>query len=193
MSLPTPARLARMLAVASKRTRHIVPVFDAIYKAGNVSAVLRTIDACGFQDAYIALNHMLSIKRGITKGADKWLNIHQNDPIHVYQQIKAAGYTVAVTSPHADGYTPFTVPLNKPLAVVFGNEEFGVSNFFMDHAECFIQIPMYGFTESFNLSVSAALVLHTLSTRIRSDYPEYILSGDEQQKLVDEWIAQREN
>ena len=108
-----------------------------------------------------------SRNKGVAKGASQWLNLHRYlqapDPrLACVESIKSQGIQLVVTSPHAEGFTPETLPLDKPVALVMGTEFSGASDFMMSHADAFIEIPMHGFAESFNISVAAAILMNRL-------------------------------
>jgi len=68
-----------------------------------------------------------------------------------------------------------------------GNELKGTSSFALDRADQKIFIPMHGFTESFNISVSAAICLNTLLTKIRESNISWQLSEEEKETLRLQW------
>ena len=72
------------------------------------------------------------------------------------------------TCPHRDDFTPDTLPLDQPIALVFGTEKLGLSDYAVENADMHVRIPMFGFTESYNISVSAALLLYTLTNRLHA-------------------------
>ena len=60
----------------------------------------------------------------------------------------------------------------------------------MDHADAFVEIPMHGFAESFNISVAAAILMHRLRNRLEAEAPERCsLHPDEQTVLLAHWMA----
>ena len=74
------------------------------------------------------------------------------------------------------------------MALVFGTEKTGITDYVMEHADRFVRIPMYGFTESFNISVSAALLVYTLTRRLHEMTDlDWHLTEDEKDELRLEW------
>ncbi|MGB1481350.1 MAG: TrmH family RNA methyltransferase [Flavobacteriales bacterium] len=193
--LVTEARLAKLEAVAASRTRHISVVLENVYQSRNASAVMRSADGLGLLDVHLIENeNAWSRNKGVAKGASQWLNLHRyphaKDPRQAcVDAVKAHGYQLVVTSPHAEGYTPQTLPLDKPVALVMGTEFSGASDFMMANADAFVEIPMHGFAESFNISVAAAILMHTLRHRLEQSELDWHLHPDEKTVLNAEWVC----
>jgi len=189
----TPERKAKFDAVLNRRTRHLTVVLEDIFQPHNASAVLRSCDLTGVQDVHIIENnYVYDINPDVVVGSTKWLNLYKyneqpNNTIQAFEALRNNGYRIVATSPHQDGYTPETLPLDKPLALVFGTEKTGLSDYALEHADDFVRIPMVGFTESFNISVSAALLLYTLSRRLHNSDIRWQLSCDEKDELLLQW------
>ena len=134
-----------------------------------------------------------SRNKGVAKGASQWLNLHRYlhapDPrLACVESLKAKGIQVVVTSPHAEGHTPENLPLDRPVALVMGTEFSGASDFMMAHADAFVEIPMQGFAESFNISVAAAILMQRLRTRLEQSELAWQLHPEEYSVLNAEWI-----
>ena len=192
--LVTEARLAKLQRVASLRSRHISVVLENVYQSRNASAVMRSADGLGLLDVHLIENeNAWSRNKGVAKGASQWLNLHRylgvEDPrLACVNAIKAQGIKLVVTSPHAEGHTPENLPLDEPVALVMGTEFSGASDFMMGHADAYVEIPMKGFAESFNISVAAAIVMHRLRTRLEHSSLDWRLHPDELSVLNAEWI-----
>ena len=106
------------------------------------------------------------------------------------ESLKSKGYRIVATSPHADGKTPDSIEIDQPLAILLGTEGKGLSDLALESADEHLRIPMYGFTESFNISVSAALILHRLRERLRASDIEWKLSMIEQEQILLNWMRQ---
>jgi tRNA (guanosine-2'-O-)-methyltransferase len=169
--------------LAPLRTRHITCVLDDIYQAHNASAVVRTCDLLGIQDLHIIENrNKYTVNPDVTLGSSKWVDMHRwrgepDNTMRCIAHLKERGYTIVTTSPHAKDTTPHTIPLGKPLAFCFGTELTGASEGLMQHADIGLRIPMYGFTESYNISVSAAITLFTVMERLRASDVEWRLDA----------------
>ena len=175
------------------RTRHFTVVLEDIYQPHNASAVLRSADLTGIQDVHIIENkNRYHVNPQVAMGSSKWLNlIHYNEKedntLDAYEALRSKGYLIVAATPHEGGKTLDEIPIDKKLALVFGTELKGLSQTAIDNADEYLRIPMYGFTESYNISVSAALVLFTLTEKLRkSDFP-WQLSHEEKQEILLEW------
>ena len=157
------ARRARMAAVAAGRTRSIVPVAEGLYDRGNVSAVVRSAEGLGYQTVHVidTSPHFKEAKR-VTQGAEKWTDIFEwKATAPCIAQLRAQGYRIAVA--HLEDAMPLReVDATVPTALVFGNEHAGPSGELLAAADFRVVVPMSGFTESFNISVAAALCLYAL-------------------------------
>ncbi|MBK9175575.1 MAG: RNA methyltransferase [Flavobacteriales bacterium] len=160
--------------IAPERTRHITCVLEDIYQPHNASAVVRTCDLLGIQDLHIIENrNKYTVNPDVTLGSSKWVDMHrwrgeEDNTLRCIQHLKQHGYAIVTTSPHATDCTPSTIPLERPLAFCFGTELTGASEPLQANADIALRIPMHGFTESYNISVSAAIVLYTVMERLRA-------------------------
>ncbi|MCK5807843.1 RNA methyltransferase [bacterium] len=180
-----------MTQVLSQRTRHITLLLEEIFQPHNASAALRSCDCFGIQDIHVLeARNRYSPSKEVDMGSSKWLTLHRykTDIDDAVSTLKNRGYTIVATTPHADGFTPETLPLDKPIALAFGTELAGLSDRAIELADSYLTIPMYGFTESFNISVSVAIILNRLVERMRaSNEIEWHLSDEEKQNLTLEW------
>ena len=193
-------RKRRFEEVLSWRTRHLTVVLEDIFQPHNASAVLRSCDLTGVQDIHIIENnYSFDINPDVVMGSTKWLDIHRYNELDfntptALEQLKDQGYQIVATCPHRDDFTPETLPLDKPVALVFGTEKTGITDYVMDHADRFVRIPMYGFTESFNISVSAALLVYTLTHRLHEMTDvDWHLSEEEKEEVRLEWARRTLN
>lgn len=187
-------RRAKFDEVLNYRTRHLTIVLEDLYQPHNASAVLRSCDIFGIQDIHIVENkNVYTVNRDIALGSPKWLNIHQykqtedNTKLCI-DQLKKKGYHIVATSPHKNGCSIEELSVDKPLALVFGTELTGISDTVRENADAFVQIPMFGFTESFNISVSVALCLHTLTAMIHKSDVSWQLNENEKDELLLTWL-----
>lgn len=182
-------------AIAAERTRYLSLVLEDVFQENNASAVIRTCDCFGIQDIHAIENHnKYVLQKKIALGAGRWVDLHRYiDSISSSEAcitaLKKKGYALAATSPHVDAYTPDTVPIDKPLAVIFGSEFHGLSDYILDNVDYQIGIPMHGFTESFNLSVSAALTVQSIRKRLEASKINWRLSKEEETALKIEWCV----
>ena len=197
--LLTPHKVELFDRVAQERTRHVVVVLEDLFQEHNASAVLRTCECFGIQDVYaIEDKYKYALQRKAARGAGQWIDLHRftergNATLDCIHHLHQKGYAIVATSPHAEAHTPETLPMDEPLALCFGTERLGLSSSLLERADYHIKIPMYGFTESFNLSVSVALLLQTLKARLLLEKVDWKLSESEQTQLKIEWCKRMLN
>ncbi|WP_107038025.1 TrmH family RNA methyltransferase [Brumimicrobium mesophilum] len=193
-SIITKEKIEKFERISSERTRHITVVVENLYQEHNASAVMRSCDCFGIQDLHvIEKDNNFSVNRDIALGAGQWVNHHHYTDIlypttTCIQTLKKNGYKIAATTPHTDAFTINDVPIDEPIAFLFGTEQTGLSEKALDLADYYVKIPMVGFTESFNISVSAALTINTIRTRLEKQNEfNWKLSKKEQTELKIEW------
>ena len=181
--------------VIDNRTKYLTVVLEDIYQAQNASAVLRSCDCFGIQDVHIIENrNSFNVHREIAMGSSKWLTLNkyneqENNTHQALRELKSQGYRIVATSPHENDVYLQDLDLSKgKAAIIFGTELTGISDIVKEEADEFIKVPMYGFTESFNISVCASLVMQDLATRIRKENLPWQLSDQEKDKLKFEWL-----
>lgn len=189
----TEERKKRFEEVLQNRTRHIAIALEDIYQPHNASAVLRSCDCFGIQDVHIIENNnKYTVNPDVALGSNKWLTLYKynsnsNNTLTCIGELKKKGYSIAVTSPHKDSYSIENVPIQNKLALFFGTEMQGMSPELEKSAEIFVKIPMLGFTESFNISVAAALCMYTLSARLRKEGINWQVSEEEKLDILLQW------
>ena len=161
--------------IAPLRTRYLTVVLEDLFQPHNASAVMRSCDCFGVQDLHIIENrNKFAPNKEIAMGSSKWLALyrHKNPKIEntedCIRKLKAQGYKIVATTPHTNDCTLEELSIDQPIALMFGTEKSGLTQNALDLADEYVRIPMYGFTESFNISVSAAISLFSLTERIRS-------------------------
>lgn len=175
------------------RTRHIAVVLEDIYQSHNASAVLRSCDCFGVQDVYVVENRNPFNPAGdVAVGSSKWVDYYKHRDIkEAYKQLHDKGYRIIATLPHENDTMIGDLDLSTPVALVFGTELTGLTNEAVEGADGYVKIPMYGFTESFNISVCAALSLFSTTERIRRDPAiHWQMSAEEQLELKLYWSLQ---
>lgn len=181
--------------VLADRTRHLTVVLEDIWHSPNASAVIRSCECFGLQDMYVVENNVrFKANTKVVQGSAKWINLQRfnenkkKNTEACFNHLRKNGYAIAATTLRKEKYTPLDeIPLDKKLAVCFGCEETGLGDFAHEQADCFIQLPMYGFTESFNISVSVALVLQTLCQRLRQSAMDISLTEEEKAEIRIKW------
>lgn len=181
--------------VLNERTRHITLVLEDIYQSQNASAVLRTCECLGLQDVHIIEDETkYGTNKHVLKGANKWIDLHRykmkgfNNSEICFRELRKSGYKILVTDPSPDGISINDVTIDQKIAIVMGNELKGTSQFAIKNGDEKIFIPMHGFTESFNISVSAAIILNTLLTKMRGGNISWQLSETEKEIIRLQWL-----
>lgn len=175
------------------RTRHISVVLEDIFQSHNASAVLRSCDCFGVQDVHVVENHnAFNPADDVAVGSSKWVDYYKHPSIlETYDSLRARGYRIVATLPHEQDSLINDLDIRQPIALVFGTELTGLSQEAINHADAYVKIPMYGFTESFNISVCAALSLFSLTERMRATPSiHWQLTPDEQVTLKLFWSMQ---
>ncbi len=159
----TAQRIERIQEVVSRRSRNVVTVIEGLINLGNVSAVMRSAEALGFYDFHIVEGDNTRFKNSArtSQGAEKWLNVSRwPTPVACASALKARGYILVATHLDETSVPIDTIDFTQPTALVFGNEQGGVSSEMLALADHRCIIPMAGFVESFNISVAAAVGLY---------------------------------
>ena len=188
----TDARKQRFAEVLGQRTNWVTAVTEDLFDPHNISAVLRSCDGFGIQSAHIIeVNNPYRVSPGVAKGAAKWLDIERHtDTTHALSDLKSRGFAICCTTPHTDDTTPEELPLDRPVALVFGSEGPGITDAARAEADHFVRIPMYGFTEGFNISVAAALTLQTVTRRVRaSNDIDWRIPESDHPRILGDWAS----
>ncbi len=157
--LLTAERKSRIEHVLIDRTFDITTVAEHLYDIGNISAVMRSAESYGFMPFHILEKKGSRYKKSdrISKGTEKWLDIERRELLNdEITTLKSRGFKIYATSLNAS-HVIEEIDFTQKSAVVFGNEKDGVSPEMIEHADGTFMIPMYGFAQSFNISVAAAI------------------------------------
>ena len=179
--------------LAPLRTRHVTVVLEDIYQSQNASAVVRTSDLVGLQDIHVIENrNAYQLNPDVTLGSSKWVDVHRyrthaDNSLACIDALKKKGYRVIATSPRSPEITPESIDLERPMAFCFGTELTGLSDTMMNAADEHLRIPMFGFTESYNISVSAAITLYTVMQRLRASKVDWRLPEEDLHALKLSW------
>ena len=191
----TEHRFSLFQKVIENRTRYITVVLEDIFQPHNASAVLRTCDALGVQDVHIIENrNQYRVNPDVALGAHKWLNLYkynkqENNTLAAIEHLRSEGYRIVATTPHKNDVELKEFDLDRgKVALFFGSELPGLSDIVLSNADEYLRIEMYGFTESFNISVSAAIILHYLTAKLRQSDLPWRLSEEEKKQIILEWL-----
>jgi tRNA (guanosine-2'-O-)-methyltransferase len=177
----TENRKERFQNVLENRTKHFTIAVEDIFQMHNTSAVMRSCEVFGIQELnVIEQRYGKSIDKEIAMGAQKWVDINTFETVtDCVKTLKSKGYQIIATTPHEDDCLLDDFDISKPSALFFGTERDGLSEEILKEADGFLKIPMVGFTESLNISVSAAIIIQNLMNRLRNSDVEWHLSDEE--------------
>ena len=192
----TPERLALFNKILSFRTNYLTVVLEDMYQTHNASAVVRTADCFGIQNVHVIENkHVFNYNPDVVRGASNWvtLNRHKDAEMNTTQalrKLRKDGYRIVVATPHEHDVDLEDFDLEKgKAAIVFGCERPGLTEWATKEADEFMKIPMVGFTESLNVSVSVAVTLHHLTHQLRNHSTiDWNLTEVEKQKVMLDWL-----
>tara|TARA_R110002050_G_scaffold102774_1_gene211574 strand:+ start:8963 stop:9703 length:741 start_codon:yes stop_codon:yes gene_type:complete len=188
-------RRDRLNGVLDNRTTHFCIAMEDLFYERNSGAIIRTADGYGIQNINV-IEPKDSFKSKVTniisKGAEKWVTKTQfGDPetgvMDCIQKLRADGYQIVATSPHTDGHTIHDFDISKKSAFFLGTEKTGISDVIMQEADDYISMPIYGFTESYNVSVANAILLHEMINRLRNSDIDWHLNEEERNELLLDW------
>lgn len=184
-------RLQRFAQVAGNRLTNLTVVLAELHDVQNVNAVIRTAECCGLHELHVVESQTrMKRAKSVARGSYKWLKptLHRDGLTPCLQQLKAQGFLIVAADPDPTGATPSSLAITKPIALLMGQEKQGVSDSALRMADAVINIPNYGFTESYNVSVAAGICVYTLSERMRREGLAQYLPGTVQQQLLFEWM-----
>ncbi|ASV31918.1 TrmH family RNA methyltransferase [Maribacter cobaltidurans] len=174
-------RRERFISILENRTNFITVAIEDVYQMHNTSAVIRSCESFGVQKAHLIEGRFgKRLDKKIAMGAQQWVDLHRYSySSEAISKLRNQGYKIVATSPHADSSLLIDFQMDSPIALFFGTEKEGLSKEVMDKADMFLKIPMVGFTESLNISVSAAIILQDLTTKLRNSNLPWRLSDEE--------------
>ncbi len=193
-SFVTENRKQRIEEVSKLRTRFLTVVLEDIYQSHNASAVLRTCDCFGIQDVHIIENkNKYNVNPDVALGSSDWLTLHRYNykdfnTYNCLNNLKKQGYSIIAASPHKNDCSLEELDISRKTAIIFGTEKSGLSESAIELSDGFVKIPMYGFTESFNISVSAAITLYSLTSRLRKSNVLWQLNKEELLDIKIDWV-----
>lgn len=189
----TDERIRLFEKIIAQRTNHLTVVLEDIYQEHNASAIVRTCDSFGIQSLHlIESRNVYQIHEGISRGSNQWVTLEHHysegkSSTDIFNEIKSKGYKIAATSPHAIEYDIFNLPIDEPIALIFGAEKKGITAAAIENADYLVRIPMYGFAESLNVSVAAAITLNELRKRLNQSSITWQLSNQEKLETLLSW------
>ena len=186
-----PPRKERIDRVVAQRTRTVTVVLDRLEDSFNMAAVLRTCEGMGLQDVHVIRNPdaPFSPNSRVTQGCDKWLDLHvHRDFASCAALLKKQGYRVLASAIRPGATSLFELQFDTKIAMVLGNERFGVSEEVLAQSDGTFWIPMRGFSQSMNISAAAsACVTRAISWRMEHLGPDGDLSPEERTALTEQF------
>jgi tRNA (guanosine-2'-O-)-methyltransferase len=182
--------------VLAHRTRHITVVLENIYQPQNASAVIRTCECLGIQELHVIENdHEYQLNPAVVQGASKWIelnryNEYSNNTETCIERLKERDYRIVAMTLSEHAVPLSELEVDEKLALCFGSEEPGLSDDIHELSDLQVKIPMHGFTQSYNLSVSAGISLYTLRRKLDQSAVAWQLDEDERDQLYIQWLAQ---
>jgi tRNA (guanosine-2'-O-)-methyltransferase len=177
-----------------ERTQHLTIVLENIFQGRNISASIRSADCFGIQDVHIIENdNLFNDDSEVSMGAEKWIttkryNQNKHNSIEAIENLKSNGYQIIATTPHNADCDLYDLDITKKTALFFGAEVKGCSKETLTLADKRMKIPIYGFTESYNISVSVSLCLQHLTYKMRQSNMDWKLPVDQQEKVMLQWL-----
>lgn len=188
----TDSRREKMLQVASNRTRRIKLLLQDVHNPHNVSACIRSAEAFGICDVDVVTLSPKFKPSTVARGVNHWLNIRNFTSVQeCADQAHKDGYLIAAGMPCQSSVPMHELSVDKPIAILFGNEHAGVANEWLPYIDLKFTIPMVGVVESLNISVCAAITMQHLTHKAKSTLPkeEYYLDPAAKQNLLNQWIC----
>jgi len=185
----TPERKARFLDILENRTNYLTVAIEDVYQMHNTSAVVRSCDVFGVQQAHLIEGKFgKRLDKDIAMGAQQWVDLKRyNNTTDCIDTLRRQGYKIVATTPHEDDCSLSNFKLEGKTALFFGTERDGLSKEVLEKADSYLKIPMVGFTQSLNISVSAAIILHTLAGQLRKGNINWRLTEVEQLEKRLDW------
>ena len=190
-------RRERLEKILRQRTRHITVVLEDIYQSQNASAVVRTCECLGIQELHVIENrHEYRLNPAVVQGASKWIDLikynrpEQDNTRACIENLRQRDYRIIAMDPAPAGKTLEQLDISAKLALCFGSEEPGLSANLQGMADETVRIPIHGFTQSYNLSVSAGICLFTLVSSLRNSGVNWQLDEQDSTSLYIKWLVQ---
>jgi tRNA (guanosine-2'-O-)-methyltransferase len=180
--------------VLDQRTRYLTVVLDDIYQPQNSSAVIRTSECIGIQNIHIIEDrNEHKTNRDVVKGSSKWVDLNlyenKNGRIECIKELKQQNYKIVAMTLSENSIPLERLPVKEKLALCFGSEDTGLHKEIEEAADYKVQIPITGFTQSYNVSVSAGISLYYLMNKIKDTNQNWQLTKEEKEKLLIDWLS----
>lgn len=187
----TEERLEKIEHFASQSSDFVLPVMEDVYQFRNAAAIIRSVEACGFHKVVaMEARNVFNLNLDVTKGADTWVGVEKMPhTLDSLKEIRNRGYRLVAVSPEKNATILPDFRIDQPTALIFGTEWRGVSDDFLDFCDETLAIPMYGFTQSFNVSVAAAICCYDLKQKLINSGTDHFLSEEKQLEMKIRWAV----
>lgn len=191
----TPERRERLTQVLNKRQNNLAVVLENVFDPHNISAVMRSCDAVGIQDVYVLTTTIPRHKKWgarSSSSAAKWLTVHQYDDAALcLRDLRLKYKTILTTHLSSDAVGLYEIDFTQSIALIFGNEQMGVSDEIRALADGNFIIPQVGIIKSLNISVACAVAMFEAyrQKNAAGHYNEPGLPAEKLNDLLDQWIG----
>lgn len=187
----TEERLRKIEHFSAQSSDFVLPVMEDVYQFRNAAAIVRSAEACGFHKIVALQKHnVFNPNLEVTKGADTWVEVEKLPArIESLKEIRQRGYKIVAVSPEKNATLLPDFKIDEPIALTFGTEWEGISEEILDFADETLMIPMYGFTQSFNVSVAAAICLYELKQKLVKTQTPHLLNDEKRLRLKIRWAV----
>lgn len=187
----TEERLRKIEYFSAQSSDFVLPVMEDVYQFRNAAAIVRSSEACGFHKIVALQKHnVFNPNLEVTKGADTWVEVEKlSARIESLKEIRQRGYKIVAVSPEKNATLLPNFRIDEPIALTFGTEWEGISEEILDFADETLMIPMYGFTQSFNVSVAAAICFYELKQKLLRAQTPHLLNDEKRLRLKIRWAV----
>jgi len=184
-----------MEKIIEHRTNHVRIVLEDIFQPHNASAVMRSCECFGIQHLHVIENqNEYTLNREVTMGSTNWIHLHRhrdeeaNNTRACLDELRSNGYRIVATSLNPESVPLSNLPLEEKTSLWFGTEEHGLTEQVLSEADAHVHIPMLGFTQSFNISVSAAICLYEIRNRLQRQGIDHLLNDQQKREVYRLWL-----
>lgn len=189
----TPERKQRIEEVIRFRQPNLTVVLENVFDPHNLAAVMRTCDAVGIREVF-AISDRIPLRKNwgyrSSRSANKWVELHSfTDRDACLQTVRKRYDTILASSLHGDARDLYSLALTGSLALVFGNEKYGVSEGMQQACDGYFRIPQVGMIHSLNISVACAVTLYEAYRQRKSAglYERPGLDEHERARILAQW------
>lgn len=161
------ARQHRIRNLIQKRQAHFTVILENVRDPHNIGAVLRTCDAVGIREIFLIYpqeegRDQFTLGKRSSSGARKWVDVYEfNDLKTGFEFVRNRGYDQIWATKIVQGSKDlYEIDFTQKIALLFGNEHFGVSDEAAGYADGNFIIPQVGMVQSLNISVACAVTLY---------------------------------